>query len=502
MEPVSPFYWGVSTSAYQHEGGFNQDDQPKNNWFPWERDGKAETSGRSVDFWNRYEEDFRQCQSLGLNSFRLGIAWSRIQPGIDPAICSPPAFDQEAINHYGRILISARLYGLEPLITLHHFTHPHWLGQDAWLKPETTDLFLKFIARIIPDLNRILLEAGQAPLRWFLTINEPNMLSMATYFMGSFPTQYPFHLGKGRKVLQQLLITHVKAYRLLHQLYADHPTWGKPQVSFNNYTSDLYWIDQALMDIILAPSKGVLREDVPDWLYERYQTYRENFRHANLPFRRSPSYWLGLLVKGIHHIIGRHFFKDEGLHTLLDVIYERPLESALDYIAFDYYDPFIGHVFRWPSLEEWITPQKNFHAWFVNHLASKTWDWRMLPQGIRFFTAHYAEVYAGYPLIIAENGMAQMRTHFKELPWRQDALTRSAFIQLHVPEVIQLKKEGYPLQGYFYWSLTDNYEWGSYAPRFGLYEVDLQQEALSRQALSSLGDNPSKTLAQLIRTNP
>jgi beta-glucosidase len=57
---------------------------------------------------------------------------------------------------------------------------------------------------------------------------------------------------------------------------------------------------------------------------------------------------------------------------------------------------------------------------------------------------------------------------------------------------------GYPLEGYFHWSLTDNYEWGSYHARFGLYEVDFEDPALQRQPLNSLGDNPAQTLADLI----
>ncbi|MDZ4788853.1 MAG: family 1 glycosylhydrolase [Blastochloris sp.] len=499
MSQSSPFFWGVSTSGYQHEGGFNQTGNPLNNWYEWERDGKVETSGRSIDFWNRYEEDFQRCQAMGLNSFRLGIAWSRVQPSICSDSTEEPDFDEEAINHYGKILLCARQHGLEPLITLHHFTTPHWLGPDAWLKPETINLFLKYVTKVVPALNSFLLKAGEKPLRWFITINEPNMLVTATYLMGTFPTHYPFRLGKARQALQHLLTAHVRAYRLLHELYEQNLELGQPMVTFNNYTSDLYWLDQALMDIMLAPEKGVAREDVPDWLYDRCQTYRENFRQADLPFRRGPAYWLGILVKGIQYIVGPLVIRDMGFKELLKVIYESPEGKCMDYIAFDYYDPFAGHSFRWPQWEEWGTPQRSIHAWMVNHLTAKTWDWRMLPQGLHFFVTHYSEAYAGLPLVIAENGMAHLRSHFKEKPWRRDGLTRSDFLRLHIPEVIKLTKEGYPLIGYFYWSLTDNYEWGSYAARFGLYEVDLQHESLERLELTTLGDNPSQTLAELIK---
>jgi beta-glucosidase len=499
MTQANPFLWGVSCSTYQHEGGFNQPGQPLNNWYEWEKTGKVETTGRSVDFWNRYEEDFERANSIGLNSFRLGLSWSRLQPCFDPDSQTEPPFDDAAIHHYAKILISARQRGLEPLITLHHFDHPHWLGLDAWLQPETLDRFLRYIEKVIPALNHQLLEAGQKPIRWFITINEPNMLTLATYLVGVFPGHHPVSLTKAEKSLQNMLIAHVRAYRLLHSLYQQNVHWGKPMVSFNNYTSDLYWMDQALMDVMLAPSSGVPQSEIPQWLYERFQSYREAFRQADLPFYRGIAYWLSLGLKGLHNLIGHHLIRRHSYHALFQVLYERPEEKPLDYIAFDYYDPFVGHSLRWPRLEEWLTPQRNLHSWFLNNLSSKTWHWRILPQGLCFFVTHYAEVYPDLPLVIAENGMAHMRPRFQDIPWRHDGMTRSDFLTQHIPVIQSLRKLGYPLEGYFHWSLTDNYEWGSYAARFGLYEVDLEHDSLERLAVNALGDNPAQTLSELIR---
>jgi beta-glucosidase len=498
MNPTHSFLWGVSTSAYQHEGGFNQPGQPLNNWYEWEKTGKVETTGRSVDFWNRYEEDFQNARSIGLTAFRLGLSWSRLQPSFNPAQTVEPPFDQQALHHYAQILISARQHGLEPLLTLHHFEHPHWLGWDAWLNPQITDFFLKFVQKVVPELNRLLLASGQAPLKWFITLNEPNMLALVTYALGVFPSKYPFHFPKAERALQHMLITHIKTYRLLHSLYQKNTEWGTPMVTFNNYTSDLYWMDQALMDLMLAPSYQVKKEDLLDWLYERFQNYRENFRQADLPFEKGIVYWLGLGFKALNNLIGHHVIRRKTFLPLIETLYERPEERALDYIAFDYYDPFVGHVLRLPRWEEWLSPPRSFHSWLVDHLASKTWDWRILPQGLHFFITHYAQAYPGLPLVIAENGMSYRRPEFKNVPWRHDGLTRSDFLRQHVPVVQELKKMGYPLEGYFHWSLTDNYEWGSYHARFGLYEVDFEDPALQRQPLNSLGDNPAQTLADLI----
>ncbi|HBE29865.1 MAG TPA: glycoside hydrolase family 1 protein, partial [Cyanobacteria bacterium UBA11368] len=66
------FLWGVATSGYQSEGGYNGTGQPQNNWSLWEQQGKVMQTGNASAFWHRYEDDFQTCQKLGLNAFRLG----------------------------------------------------------------------------------------------------------------------------------------------------------------------------------------------------------------------------------------------------------------------------------------------------------------------------------------------------------------------------------------------------------------------------------------------
>jgi len=81
---------------------------------------------------------------------------------------------------------------------------------------------------------------------------------------------------------------------------------------------------------------------------------------------------------------------------------------------------------------------------------------------------------------------------------RRDGLTRSNYLEAHLLEVRRMLDSGVPILGYLHWSLTDNYEWGSFSPRFGLYRVDFQQD-LKRVELDHLGDNPSWTYAKLVR---
>jgi len=496
---VKPFYWGVSTSAFQHEGGYNAPGQPLNNWFDWELSGRVEATGRAVDFWNRYDEDFARVRGLGLNAFRMGISWSRVQPSANPQERTPPAFDREALAGYGRILVRMREHGLEPLVTLHHFSHPHWLGTDVWLDPLAIEVYLDYVKETVLSLNRALLQAGQPAVQRWITINEPNMLVACTYLIEAFPSKRGRSFTAAASAYQNLLIAHVKAYRLIHELYRSNPEWGKPLVTFNNYCTDLYWMDKAAIDGLSAPSRGVEQEDLLDWLYHQASDFQEDLLQEELPFRRNLPYWLGLGLKELHNLLGPWLAKRNNARHFLKLLYERPEERPFDYIALDYYDPFAGHLFRLPRLEEFFMPQKNLRSWLANSLTTKWWDWQILPQGLNFFVRHYERTYPGLPLVIAENGMAQLRSRFNDLPWRGDGVSRSDYLRAYLEEVERMRRQGTALEGYFHWSLTDNYEWGTYSARFGLYEVNFDDPALERRECNSLGDCPARTYAECIR---
>ena len=124
------FLWGVATSAYQAEGHFNRPGEPRTNWAAAEERGDVAPLGDSSDFLRHYPQDFARCRSLGLNAFRLGIEWSRIQPN------SADEFSETAISLYAELIANCQRAGLTPVVALHHFVHPEWLGTDPWLTPE------------------------------------------------------------------------------------------------------------------------------------------------------------------------------------------------------------------------------------------------------------------------------------------------------------------------------------------------------------------------------
>src|SRR4051812_37620662 len=112
------FLWGAASSSHQVEGGNH------NNWSEWERvqghikDGSV--SGRAVDFWNRYAEDFELLAKMGLNAYRFSVEWSRVEP-------EEGRFDEAVLEHYAQMVAELKRRGVTPMVTLHHFTNPLWL---------------------------------------------------------------------------------------------------------------------------------------------------------------------------------------------------------------------------------------------------------------------------------------------------------------------------------------------------------------------------------------
>lgn len=504
--PANGFLWGVATSAYQSEGGYNGAGQPQNNWADAERTGEAARTGLAADFWTRWREDLARCQALGLNAFRLGLEWSRIQPTTTPGIGAPPPFDRHALDTYAHMLAEVRRHGLEPVVTLHHFTHPAWLDPDPWLPGTATESvahFERFVRTTVEHVNRRMVEEhGVTPIRYYVTVNEPNMLVLNTYFGRLFPSAA--HAPRGFRPMVEagagLLRAHVAAYNAVHDLHEAHG-WPTPAVTVNTFCSDLYWADKVLLDLLCFRERGIDRDAVVPYLKRQALRFRAARRAAKFPMRRDLPYLAGFLAR---RLIGwelrRAFLEAEDRHLLLDAIERSPRKRLLDFIGIDYYDPFVAHLFRLPRWSDLEGTSRSVRGWIMNTVTSKWWDWRVLPSGLEFFCRHYTgDLGGGRPVLIAENGLA-LRRRFDNaaVDARSDRLSRSEFLRLHVAEVMRLARAGVPLLGYLHWSLFDNYEWGSFSPRFGLYSIDYQQ-GTERHVEDPFGDRPAETYAALVR---
>jgi beta-glucosidase len=194
------FLWGTATAAHQVEGG-----NTNNQWYAWEQAGRTNgVSGLACDWWGgRWKEDFDRAAESGQNAHRLSVEWSRIQP-------APDRWDEGALERYRLMLRGLRDRGITPMVTLHHFTDPLWLGErGGWEKEGVVPLFEHFVRRTV--------EALKDDCNLWCTMNEPNGYAGLGYLTGSMPPGGG-GLALATRVLANMARAHAAAYRLIHEI--------------------------------------------------------------------------------------------------------------------------------------------------------------------------------------------------------------------------------------------------------------------------------------------
>jgi beta-glucosidase len=154
------FIWGVSTSAHQYDGNNVASD-----YWAIEHLGVpvfAEPSGDALNSYHLWRDDMRLAADLGFTGYRFGIEWARIEP-------APGRYSDAELGRYRTMVEHCRGLGLEPVVTLHHITHPAWFtAAGGWIADGAADRFSAYVDFVAPALTGV---------SWVTTINEPNYLA-------------------------------------------------------------------------------------------------------------------------------------------------------------------------------------------------------------------------------------------------------------------------------------------------------------------------------------
>ncbi|MBI4398297.1 MAG: glycoside hydrolase family 1 protein [Candidatus Omnitrophica bacterium] len=392
------FLWGAATSSHQVEGN-----NVNNDWWQWEQNGKVkERSGKACDHWNRYREDFAMAKSLHHNAHRFSLEWSRIEP-------QEGRFSEEALLHYREVIESLRSIGLEPIVTLHHFTLPLWLAEKGgWLFAGTPDLFARYVRKVVEVVGEY--------VRYWITFNEPVAYVFKGYLVGEWPPAEKSY-EKTIRALSHLLKGHVLAYDTIKE--------GNRQLK-----RPAAQVGIAKHVLIFTPcSNKSWKDRLSVWL-------------RNLIFNH-------LFIKAL--IRGRIFFP--GFFRI-----QLPKAKTLDFIGLNYYTRDFVHNegFHIPAIFGDICTLKHHRGVGKRNFLS----WEIYPKGLYQLVKEFSQY--RLPLLVTENGVCMDRDE-----------ERFNFVLSHLEQLAKAVKEGAKVFGYFYWSLLDNYEWAEgYGPRFGLVEVD------------------------------
>ncbi|MEU1166362.1 family 1 glycosylhydrolase [Streptomyces sp. NPDC005921] len=393
MTELAPgFLWGASTAPHQIEGNNLNSDF-------WANEGRIpgmERSGDACDSYHRYREDMKLLADAGLNAYRFGIEWARIEP-------LPGLVSRAELAHYRRMIDTAFELGLTPVVTLHHFTSPLWFAEEGgWLGDRAVDRFRTYVEAVAPILDGV---------EWVATMNEPNMLA--------------------------IMVGMARAF----QNAQAGGEWQSPTLDNEGPRPQLPAPDTAIGERLVEAHHAARKV-----LHERTGA-KVGWTVANRAFVARP---------------GAEEKKRELEHVWEDL-----------YLAGSRGDDFVG-VQSYSS--QWVGPDgiEPYPPHPDNTLVGTAYR----PDALSIAVRHTAEVTDGLPILITENGIA-IGDDTRRIAYTGEALE-------HLGKAIA---DGVDVRGYLHWSLLDNYEWGHWAPTFGLVAVDRETfERRPKPSLAWLGE--------------
>ncbi|MFD4420970.1 GH1 family beta-glucosidase [Agromyces sp. NPDC058484] len=412
------FRLGLSTAAYQIEGGVSEGGRGPSIW-----DTFAHTPGLTrnddngdvaCDHYHRWESDLDLLASLEVRHYRLSVSWSRLQP-IGSGELNP-----EAVAFYRDLLTGMRERGIRPLVTLYHWDLPQPLeDRGGWPERSTAERFADYATRTVAALGDLVDD--------WITLNEPWCSAFLGYHTGAHaPGRRDFDAAVA--AAHHLNLAHglaVAGIRL---------TAPNARVGIANIVTELRPMndteaDRGAVVRVDAASNRVFLD--PVYLGDYSASVRDTLGSALARVIRD-----GDLAKiaaptdfaGINH-------------------YQRILVS---------YDPIGGPL---AAREQPATP------------ATTSFGWSVIPDSLRVVLSRVSREFTDLPVYVTENGASF--DDYADPEGDVVDLDRVEYLRGYLAALIDAVRDGADIRGYYAWSFLDNFEWAEgYSKRFGVVHVD------------------------------
>ncbi len=405
------FLVGAATAAHQVEGNNIYSDYWAQEQLP--HSSFAEPSGIACDHYNRYEEDIRLLAEAGLGAYRFSMEWARIEP-------EEGKFDDAEIEHYRQVIACCKANGVEPVVTLLHFTSPKWLiAKGGWEAESTIAYFERYVTYVMERLG--------SELHYVCTINEANMglqlaaISKRFRLMAEQAAKAGAAAGKSAEGTVQVGMNFQKMMENMKYAAAENAgVFGDPQPKI--FVSERTPEGDLLVMRAHAAARQAIRAICP---------------HVKVG-----------LTLSLHELQAQ-----PGGESFAEAAWKEEFTHYLPYIQ---EDDFLGVQNYTRTL---YGPQGQLPAPEGAELTQMAYEF--YPQALENVLRKVAADFHG-DLMVTENGIATA-----------DDTRRVAFIQQALEGVQRCMADGLPIKGYFYWSLMDNFEWQKgFAMNFGLIAVD------------------------------
>jgi len=488
------FLWGASEAGFQFEMGdhLGKALDANTDWYKWVHDPaniqRRVVSGDlpedGIDYWHLFASDHDMAKSFGMNTYRIGVEWSRVFPkstadvhvGVEKfsdGTVSKVDIDQtdldalvriandEAIEHYRTIMDDLRSKDFKVIVCLNHFTLPIWIhdpievrdsklrrGPRGWYDTETIVEFAKFAALVASKL-------GDKVDMW-ATFNEPMVVAEEGYLESEsgFPPGINMDIPAAKRVARNMVNAHARAYDAIKEFDTQRADNDSPSAAWVGVIHNMIptqpldpsnHLDQEASDLMdRIHNRLFVEATVSGWFDSNLNGVRD--RGETIPHLSNKLDWLGVnyytryVVKGTSSILAKLF---AGLQVM-----PSPVKGY-------------GYACEPKSASLAGRPTSEFSQ-------------ELYPEGLGQSLIEASEF--GRPMYITENGTAD-----------SDDSYRPTYLLEHLKVAERLLDEKkIDLRGYLHWSLTDNYEWAQgFRMKFGLASVDLKTKA--RKARKSAG---------------
>jgi beta-glucosidase len=455
----SDFLWGAGSAAYQIEGAWNKDKKGPSIWdefchTPGHIHGD-ETGDIAADAYHRFETDLSIMKELGLKSYRFSVSWPRVFPeGVG-------RINKKGLSYYDRVVDSLLDAGITPFLTLYHWDLPLALERcGGWRSRDTAEGFIRYAEQIARHFD--------GRVNHYITLNEPQCFIGLGYVSA-------LH-APGRRLSQQAavqcahhaLVAHGGAISAMRSasaspLHVGLASTGKlcfpnAQQSFNKPAQQGFVPPEQRENAAMILDRSAKKESVKAIENAAVKAaYDATFR-LDEDWTFSHTWLLDAAVTG------RYPEETAAFRILNETISEsdqRMIREPMDFIGLNIYNGI-------------PVDKKGNRVKKVPGFPRTALKWPVTPEclyyGPKFLNKRY-----NLPIIITENGQSCNDRIF--LDGAVHDADRIDFLTRYLLQLKQAAAEGIPLQGYFHWSLTDNFEWHSgYDERFGLVYIDYETQ--------------------------
>lgn len=447
------FMFGSATASYQVEGAVKEGGRTPSIWddFCREKPGYL-CANVAVDFYHRYKDDIKLMVETGLQSFRFSISWSRIMNW--DSTTRRMKVNPQGVQFYHNLIDEIHANGIEPILTLYHWDLPSELqtklSPPGWLNPEIQDHFVEFSELVFKEFGH--------KVNLWTTFNEPLSSIGAGYAMGIHAPGYSGSDTQAYVASKNLLVSHAKSVARFRELKRDGSIGDKARISIVLVSQYYYPLNASDPKDVEAAERGmqfdmgwfllpIVTGDYPAVMRERAGDRLPSFTEEE-----------SKLLKGSYDLFMLNHYGSNAVtdcdsttsRTKCDTLLPGwPADKAIDQTQL-MPGSMQGKVDRHGN-----NYCKNYTGYPAGYLAFMKWVHAKDPSA---------------DILLTENGWCG-----NDDVENYDQLN---FFQKFVEQVyIAIHDEKIPVIGYTAWSFLDNYEWGSYGPRFGMYYVNFTKQA-------------------------